>query len=196
MTKAELRKLYLDKRSVMSAGEAAAMSTAITDAFFFTINLAAVRNLHCYLPIEKFGEPNTKLILERVWQEFPELTTSVPRIDFATGELSSVVYSSTCPVVQNKWGVNEPEGGTVVHPEAIDLAIVPLLCFDERGFRVGYGKGYYDRFLAKCRPNCLRIGLSFFPPVENIGDANEYDVPLDLFVTAEEVYRRDAENQR
>jgi 5-formyltetrahydrofolate cyclo-ligase len=172
------------------------MSTSIADAFFFTVNLDALQNLHCYLPIDKFNEPDTKRIFERVWQEFPELTTTVPRIDFATGELASVLYSSTCPIVQNKWGVNEPEGGTVVHPEAIDLAIVPLLCFDEHGFRVGYGKGYYDRFLAKCRPNCLKVGLSFFPQVSTIENIDEFDVPLDLFITPESVHHRDTETQR
>ena len=172
------------------------MSMSIADMFFFTINAASLRNLHCYLPIDRFNEPNTRLILERVWQEFPDVNTTVPRIDFATGELSSVVYSSTCPVLQNKWGVNEPEGGTVVHPQAIDLAIVPLLCFDERGFRIGYGRGYYDRFLAKCRLNCTKVGLSFFPPVEKIEDVHEADVPLDLFITPNDVYRRDAETQR
>ena len=193
MTKAELRKSYLEKRSGLSVVDAASMSTAISDTFFFTVNLSAIRNLHCYLPIEKFNEPNTKLILERVWQEFPEVITSVPRIDFATNELSSVIYSSTCPVARNKWGVSEPDGGTVLHAEAVDLAIVPLLCFDEAGYRVGYGKGYYDRFLAKCRPNCLKVGLSFFPPVEKIEDTDEFDVPLDLFITPENIYRRDAE---
>lgn len=172
------------------------MSTSIADTFFFTLNLGAIKALHCYLPIDKFNEPNTKLIFERVWQEFPELTTTVPRIDFATGELSSVVYSSTCPVMQNKWGVNEPEGGTVVNPEAIDVAIVPLLCFDERGYRVGYGKGYYDRLLANCRPNCMKVGLSFFPPIETIEGVHEHDVPLDLFITCESVYRRDTETKR
>lgn len=195
MTKSELRQIFLAKRTALSDREVAAMSTSIADTFFFTVNVAAVRNLHCYLPIEKFSEPNTKLIFERVWQEFPEATTTVPRIDFATGELSSVVYSSTCPVVQNKWGVNEPEGGTVLHPEAIDVAIVPLLCFDERGFRVGYGKGYYDRFLAKCRPSCIKVGLNFFAPVEKIENVNEYDVPLDIFVTPENVYRRNERTQ-
>jgi 5-formyltetrahydrofolate cyclo-ligase len=196
MTKTELRRLYLEKRAELSTSDVAALSTAIADTFFFTINVAAVRNLHCYLPIDKFNEPNTKLVLERVWQEFPEIITSVPRIDYATGELASVVYSSTCPVVQNKWGLSEPEGGTVLHPEAIDVAIVPLLCFDELGFRVGYGKGYYDRFLAKCRPNCLKIGLSFFPPIEKIEGVHENDVPLDMFITPEQTYRRDAATQK
>jgi 5-formyltetrahydrofolate cyclo-ligase len=196
MTKTELRKLYLEKRSGLSADEVASMGTAISDAFFFTVNIAAIRNLHCYLPIDRFNEPDTKLILERIWQEFPEIVTSVPRIDYATGELASVIYSSTCPVVQNKWGLSEPEGGTVLHPEAVDLAIVPLLCFDERGFRVGYGKGYYDRFLARCRPNCLKVGLSFFPPVEKIEDVHEHDVPLDLFITPESVHHGGTETQR
>jgi len=167
------------------------MSIAVADTFFFTVNVAAIRNLHCYLPIDRFNEPDTKLIFERVWQEFPEIITSVPRIDYATGELASVVYSSTCPVVQNKWGLSEPEGGTVLHPEAIDLAVVPLLCFDERGFRVGYGKGYYDRFLAKCKPTCLKVGLSFFPALEMIEDVHEYDVPLDLCIMRDGVWRRD-----
>jgi 5-formyltetrahydrofolate cyclo-ligase len=172
------------------------MSSAIADTFFYTVNLASIRNLHCYLPIDMFNEPNTKLIFERVWQEFPDTVTSVPRIDFATGEIASVLYSSTCPILQNKWGVNEPEGGTVLHPEAIDLAVVPLLCFDERGFRVGYGKGYYDRFLARCRPNCLKVGLSFFPPVDEIEDVHEHDVPLDLFITPESVHHRGTKTQR
>ena len=196
MTKTEIRKLYLEKRAELSTSEVAAMSIAIADTFFFAINVAAVRNFHCYLPIDKFNEPNTKLIFERVWQEFPEIVTSVPRIDYATGELASVVYSSTCPVVQNKWGLSEPEGGTVLHPEAIDLTIVPLLCFDELGFRVGYGKGYYDRFLAKCRPNCSKVGLSFFPPIEKIEETHEFDVPLDLFITQEQIYRIDGETQK
>jgi 5-formyltetrahydrofolate cyclo-ligase len=190
MTKSELRKQYLEKRAGLSASEVSSMSTSISDAFFFTVNLAALQNLHCYLPIDKFNEPDTRVIFERVWREFPELTTTVPRIDFATGDFASVLYSSTCPIVQNKWGVNEPEGGTVVHPEAIDLAIVPLLCFDEAGFRVGYGKGYYDRFLAKCRPDCLKVGLSFFPPIEEIGNIHEDDVPLDLFITPQDIYRK------
>ena len=196
MTKSELRKLYLEKRAGLSTDDVSTISTAIADTFFFAINPAAVKTLHCYLPIDKFNEPDTRLIFQRIWQEFPELTTTVPRIDFATGELTSVVYSSTCPVVQNKWGVSEPEGGTVIHPEAIDVAIVPLLCFDERGYRVGYGKGFYDRFLAKCRPNCKKIGLSFFPPVEKIEDVHEFDVPLDLFISPEEIYRRDRETKR
>lgn len=171
------------------------MCKAIADRFFASVEIASIKVLHCYLPIEKFNEPDTRLIFARLWSDHSSVTTTVPRIDFATGELQGVVYSPTCPVVQNKWGVNEPEGGTVVSPLDIDVSIVPLLCFDEAGFRVGYGKGYYDRFLAKCRPNCLKVGLSFFPPTEKIEDTNEYDVPLDQCITAEQIYHRDTDSK-
>jgi len=188
MTKSELRKEFLAKRSELSQLDAESMSVSVVNRYFASVNVASIRNLHCYLPIEKFNEPNTKLIFERVWTEFPTQRTAVPRIDFATRELQSVIYSSSCPIIKNKWGVNEPEGGTVVHPEALDAAIVPLLCIDKNGSRVGYGKGFYDRFLAKCRQDCLKVGLGFFAPVDLIDDVNEFDIPLDLCVTPDEVF--------
>ena len=63
------------------------------------------------------------------------------------------------------------------------MVLVPLLCFDRSGHRVGYGKGYYDRFLRKCRADCKKIGLSMFDPVDEITDAGESDVRLDLVIT-------------
>ena len=66
---------------------------------------------------------------------------------------------------------------------------MPLLCCDRRGFRVGYGKGFYDKFLSRCRPDCLKIGLSFFEPTEIIADINDYDVKLDYCVTPENRYK-------
>jgi 5-formyltetrahydrofolate cyclo-ligase len=62
------------------------------------------------------------------------------------------------------------------------------LCFDLRGFRVGYGKGFYDRFLKKCRADCKKIGLSFFEPVKEISDIEEFDVALNFAVTPQEIY--------
>jgi 5-formyltetrahydrofolate cyclo-ligase len=63
-----------------------------------------------------------------------------------------------------------------------------LLIFDEVGNRVGYGKGYYDRFLAGCKPEMLKIGLSFFSPVESVEDADFFDKKLDFCITPESVY--------
>ena len=69
------------------------------------------------------------------------------------------------------------------------MVLVPLLCFDESGHRVGYGKGFYDRFLTKCRPDTQKVGLSYFPPVKEITDADSFDIRLDLCLTPEKVWR-------
>jgi 5-formyltetrahydrofolate cyclo-ligase len=65
---------------------------------------------------------------------------------------------------------------------------VPLLAFDEKGFRVGYGKGFYDRFLKQCKDGGIKIGLSYFNPIDTIEDAGEFDVPLNFCITPQKVY--------
>ena len=86
-------------------------------------------------------------------------------------------------LVENEWGIREPGAGEIFEPQIVDLVIVPGVCFDEQCHRVGYGKGFYDRFLRKCRPDCVKIGLSFFEPVAEIADIHAGDVRLDFFVS-------------
>ena len=106
-----------------------------------------------------------------------------------TGEIDAIEYTSSTNLETNKWGINEPVDSEIVDPASIDLVIVPLLCFDKRGHRVGYGKGYYDQFLKKCRPDCIKAGVSLFPPVDQIDDVHDGDIPLDVCFSADETYR-------
>ena len=71
----------------------------------------------------------------------------------------------------------------------IEVVFVPLLGYDLKGNRVGYGKGFYDRFLSECKPETLKIGLSFFEPEELITDVFVEDVKLDYCVTPKETYQ-------
>jgi 5-formyltetrahydrofolate cyclo-ligase len=87
-----------------------------------------------------------------------------------------------------EYGLLEPASGDIVDPASIDLVLVPLLILDTQGYRVGFGKGCYDKFLANCRPDCIKIGLSYFDPIEIIDDRDEFDVPLDFGVTPDNVY--------
>ena len=68
------------------------------------------------------------------------------------------------------------------------MVFVPLLAFDEKGNRVGYGKGFYDKFLAECKPEILKIGVSFFEPENIIPDVLNTDIQLDLCITPTKVY--------
>lgn len=89
----------------------------------------------------------------------------------------------------NSWGIPEPEEGILTDPKTIDMILVPLLAFDKQGHRVGYGKGYYDRFLKDCRTDAQKIGLSFFSPEEKIVDTFSEDFLIDMVVTPDKIFR-------
>ncbi len=196
MTKAELRSMYLDKRRSLSPGEVAAASGRIAERFFGEIDLTTTSKLHTFIRIPKFNEIDTSNIFFRLWQERHDLDTFAPRTDLQTGEIKSISFDSETSFAENKWGIREPLDGEKAEPDEFDLVLVPLLCLDEHGHRVGYGKGMYDKFLSQCRPDCIKVGLSFFPLVEQIDDASGHDIPLDICITPDRIYRRNAETQR
>ena len=188
MTKSELRDIYLNKRKAISAAEHANQSHLITQTFFEKIDLRNVRSLNCFISLKHKGEVETKDIFSRLWHDHPWIKTFAPRINVRSGKLESVAINDQTNLVENKWKIPEPEGAPTDR-ESLDLVIVPLLCFDESGHRVGYGKGFYDRFLAGCRQDCAKVGLSFFPPREQIDDIDQFDIPLDLCVSPGELFR-------
>jgi 5-formyltetrahydrofolate cyclo-ligase len=102
--------------------------------------------------------------------------------------MESYPLDETTELVLSPWGIPEPAAGEPVAPEAIDWIVVPLLACDRRGYRVGYGKGFYDRYLARCRPDVRKVGLSAFDPVPDIADAGPLDVRLDYCVTPGQVW--------
>lgn len=187
MLKSELRKIYLEKQKLLSPAEREEKSEQIAVRFFQSFDLRRIKFLHGFLPIEKFNEIDTRLIFERLWREFPNVETLLPRVEFQTNEIKSLKFTRETNLARNAWQIDEPLDGEIVETTEIDLVLVPLLCFDFRGFRVGYGKGFYDRFLSRCRKDCKKIGLSYFMPVAEISDVNDFDVKLDFCVTPEKV---------
>lgn len=180
----------------MPTAEHAGLSALIADKFFREAKLAGTASVHCFISINHTGEVETMPIFERIWREFPNVRTFAPRINEQTGNIDSLPFRAETVLLENRWKIAEPSDGPVADPPEMDIVIVPLLCFDLDGFRVGYGKGFYDRFLAECRPDCLKIGLSFFPPVDRIDGLHDGDMALDVFITPEKTYRRDAKTQR
>ena len=183
MTKAELRRHFRQRRRAVSDGEVTALNQALTARFFAEIHLAAVRFLHAFLTAERLREVDTFPLLNRLHDEFPQIQLVVPKTDFAASELTHVTWQPGEPLFPNAYGLPEPTGGKEVSPGELDLILVPLLAFDRRGQRVGYGGGFYDRFLDQCRPDALKLGLSWFDPVDEITDATTHDVPLDACLT-------------
>lgn len=189
MKKVELRRIYLDKRRHLSPAEIAAASKRIADRFFDEVDLAEVKNLHTFIRIAKFNEIDTSNIYYSIWHERRDITTYAPKSELATGEMESIRFDAETQWTENRWGIREPLDNESIDPIDLDIVLVPMLCFDLLGNRVGYGKGFYDRFLTHTRPDCLKVGLSFFPPVEKIDDANANDIELNLVITPGEVFR-------
>lgn len=188
MTKAELRKIFLANQKALSADEREVKSFSIAELFFQKFDLSKIEFLHLFLPIEKFREIDTRPIFEKVWRDFPAIQTLVPRVNFQTNEIENLKFSPETETEKNIWEIFEPTHNETIETGKIDAVLVPLLCFDERGFRVGYGKGFYDKFLSGCRADCLKIGLNYFAPVEEISDINEFDVRLDFCVTPDKIW--------
>lgn len=186
MNKKELRKLFLEKRKGLTEGEYARLNLALYSHFFASLDLSFTGVLHAFLPIAGNNEPDTWAILDRIRREFPNVRVSLPRV---TGDhLENLYYEGPQQLETSAWGIQEPRQGVPTPPEKIDVIIVPLLAFDQRGHRVGYGRGYYDRLLRQVRPDCLKIGISLFPSVELINDISDYDVRLDRCVTPDGMF--------
>ena len=190
MIKSQLRKYYLSKRKAISAEEIVIKSQQITDLFFQKFDLLKVENIHIFLPIIKHNEINTWLIIRRLQQKFPKIVILIPKIIPENFEIENFLFDEKKLIV-NPWGILEPSGENQekIEPEKIDLVIIPLLIFDKNGNRVGYGKGFYDRFLQQCNPKTLKIGVCLEEPIEMIEDVNEFDIKMDFCITPIKIYK-------
>jgi len=184
LTKAELRKQYLQKRQQLTEAEYLHLNRLLCEHFFSSIDVSFLKVIHTFLPIRKKKEPDTWLIIDRIRREFPHIRLSLPKLNLE-GEMENIYFEGIHQLEKSKWGIEEPKQGVPTPSEKIDLVLVPLLCFDKAGNRVGYGKGYYDTFLASFKPSCQKIGLSFFNTTEVIDDLYEKDIPLDSVLTPE-----------
>jgi 5-formyltetrahydrofolate cyclo-ligase len=102
--------------------------------------------------------------------------------------MTHFLLTDNTKIKKNEYNIPEPVDGLEVPTKKIDVVFVPLLAFDKSGHRAGYGKGFYDKFLTKCKPETIKIGLSFFEAEDQIEDVFENDVKLDYCVTPNEVY--------
>ncbi|MBC7796712.1 MAG: 5-formyltetrahydrofolate cyclo-ligase [Pyrinomonadaceae bacterium] len=188
MIKSELRKIFLEKQKSLSQTTRTQMSESVVNQLFTNFDFNEKRFVNCFVTLEKNNELETSAIFNKIWHDFPHITMTAPRINFDSSILECVKVEDESQLVANKWEILEPNGERIVEYQKLDVVIVPLMAFDNRGFRVGYGKGFYDKFLNKCRKDCAKIGLSLFPPVEKIRDVRYFDVKLDFCITPSKIF--------
>ena len=182
MLKSEARALFLTERKNISLEEKVLLDQAIL-LEFKKIDLTTIKCIHVYLPINSQNECNTYPIIEFIRENYPKINMAIPKANFENGKMEAVFFNADTQLATNNLGIAEPINGAAIDPMVIDMIICPLLAFDLKGNRVGYGKGFYDRFLGQCKSDVIKLGLSYFEPINNLTDCNESDLPLSSCIT-------------
>lgn len=184
MLKSALRKQALIERNALTDQETVALNERLL-AQFKKLDLSNIESLHIFLPIIHQKEPDTFLMIAWLQKNHPEIEIVVPKADFTTSIMSHYSFKDKQDLRHNHYHIPEPQKAK---PFAgiPDMVIVPLLAFDKKGFRVGYGKGFYDRFLQNLTTQ--KIGLSFFEATAEIIDVHLNDIRLDKCITPNQIY--------
>jgi len=185
MLKKALRTKYKSLRNQLSEIEIDDKSLAIANEIL-KLPIWEKTYFHLFLPITDHKEVNTEFILHLLSGKDKEIVIS--KSDFQTRNMTHFLLTDNTRIKKNEYNIPEPVDGLEVPSTKIEVVFVPLLTFDKKGHRVGYGKGFYDKFLAECKPETIKIGLSFFDPEESISDVFESDVLLDYGVTPNTIY--------
>ena len=184
MLKEKLRLNFVNQREKLTKEEVLSSSRSIS----ILLDQLPIWHLQChhvFLSILRKKEVDTSFIISLLRSK--QRTIAVPKISDNL-QLVHFILSRETRMMENSWGIPEPLTGEQIEPANIDVVYIPLLAFDRKGNRVGYGKGYYDRFLAACRSNVIKVGLSFFEAVDAISDVDEKDIALDFCVTPKQIY--------
>jgi 5-formyltetrahydrofolate cyclo-ligase len=189
MNKSDLRVKYKALRKPLSENDIEEMSLIIANKLL-QLRIWDKTYFHVFLPITEQKEVDTECVLHVLSGKDKEIVVS--KSDFKTCSMTHFLLTENTTLKKNQYNIPEPVDGPEASGEVpvhkIDVVFVPLLAFDTNGNRVGYGKGFYDRFLSECKPETIKIGLSFFEAEDSITDVFENDVKLNYAVTPKTIY--------
>lgn len=185
MTKAELRTKYKALRKNLSPETIDDLSIAIANQLL-TLDIWDFSFYHTFLSIETQKEVNTDFILNILSGKDKNIV--IPKSDFETTTLKNYLLTDATKIKLSTYNIPEPIDGIEIDDSKIEVVFVPLFAFDKNGHRVGYGKGFYDAFLANCSPETITIGLSFFDIEKNIIPVYQGDKALNYCVTPKEIH--------
>lgn len=182
MLKSEIRKQAILRRNELTSENFNSLNLQLLEQFK-TIDFSNTHVIHVFIPIEEKREPDTFLMINWLKETHPRIKILVPRADFTNLLMTHHEYNGAENLVKNIFNILEPQA-TDTYRGPIDMVFIPLLAFDHHGYRVGYGKGFYDRFLPEYKIG-QKIGISLFSSVNSIIDSDTYDIRLDRCITPE-----------
>lgn len=186
MSKSEIRKEVLKARLSLTTREVTEKSVIILKRLLALEEYCRTTVLMTYVDFR--NEVQTEGLLKESLARGKQVV--VPFTDTRTKRLiPSLLLNFPEDLAPGTWGILEPAPGRLrpVEPAKIDLVVVPGVAFDEKGNRLGYGGGYYDRFLPLTRPDCFRVALAFELQIRPEITPDPYDCPVHCLVTEERV---------
>lgn len=179
-----LRKHYKEKRAALAIDEIDTLSVAIANNAL-KLPIWDKTFYHLFLTISEQKEVDTHYLLHILQGRDKSIVVS--KTDFNTGTMKHLLLQENTVLKTSAYGIPEPLEGIEIPSEKLEVVFVPLLAFDIHGNRIGYGKGFYDRFLKACNPSCIFVGLSFFEAEKQL-EATKTDIPLHFCVTPYKIY--------
>lgn len=186
MNKTKLRQEYRSKRTNLSNQTIDSDSLKIANLLFDNFNLDR-KIVHTFISIKKHNEINTTFINNILFNKCKEVATSIT-IYKPLSLVHSIITKNTVYKL-DQFNIPTPTEPKIILPKELDVVLIPLLVFDNKGNRIGYGKGLYDTFLEECNKDCIKIGLSLFEPHSEPIITESHDIKLDYCVTPNKTYQ-------
>lgn len=177
--KALLRKKIIAGRQSLFKEVWERKSSLIKEKILSSKEFKSAKKIHCFISMNERFEVNTHELIKEMLLLNKEVV--VPVTDFEKGTLLHSRLFSIKDLKPNKWGVLEPLTLDFIEPYEIDLILVPLLAADESGNRLGYGKGFYDRFLEKTK--AFSCGLIFSEFILELIPTDSFDKKLNALIS-------------
>ncbi|MBC8766648.1 5-formyltetrahydrofolate cyclo-ligase [Arenibacter sp. BSSL-BM3] len=184
MLKKDLRLIYSERRKNLTPQKISDLSLSLAN-LLLKLPIWNYSYYHLFLSITEKKEVDTSFIMSIL--QGKDKNILLPKM-LDDQNLINFLLTDSTPIKKNHWNIPEPVDGIEVPPEKIDVVFLPLMAFDLKGHRVGYGKGFYDVLLQKCKPDVIKVGLSLFDAEEKIMDINPHDIPLNYCVTPNRIY--------
>ena len=185
MDKFRARKKYRQLRKKLSEQEILDLSVKIANNCL-SLDIWQYHNYHIFLSIKNKKEVDTNPIINILTGKNKQIIIS--KSNFKDYSLTNYILEDDVILELNEFGIPEPKNGNQIEAESINVVFIPLLSFDNKGNRVGYGKGFYDRFLNKLSDKSIKIGLSFYPPENSIEGINNDDIKMDYCITPNKIF--------
>lgn len=184
ITKSLFRKNILHYRRLLESGEYVLRNEEMILGLKGFLKATPFKTIHVFLPIARNKEPDITPLFPWLWDSKKRILVS--KTDFDSHVMHHFYLEPTTKLVSNKVGIPEPVDAKQADIKDVDVILIPLLLSDKRGNRIGYGGGFYDQLLTGTK--ALRVGLSLSPPLDELANAEEWDIPLNNLITPIQSY--------